>query len=222
MQHISLGPLEGSSDFDAFVDFALPEGRKIYVWAYLQTGDVTVYGNPAAFTSKGCNPPEITSVEPQPATYLDEIRIHGKYFGTNEAMVSIRMDADVPLTFFSDTLIKFEVPLFLSHQYNDLVLNIMGEKMTHPFEIFPPRIDRLSKRVVVRNDTLEIYGEYFKPHLLYQTVKMDGHVCKRVEAQHDHIRIIVPWDLDTARYYRVQAIIGDMVAESRDSVFVPH
>jgi hypothetical protein len=221
-QQISLGPLDKASAFDAFVDFALPEGKKIYVWAYLKTNDLEVYGNARSFTSEGCNPPEIISVDPQPATYLEEISIHGRYFGTNEKLASITLKTDAQVTFFSDTLIRFQVPIAVDKQVSDLILDIMGQEVTVPFEIYPPQIHSLSRKVLPRKDTLDIFGEYFNPNTYFQVVRMDGHTCKRVFSEPNTIRIIVPEDLDTARYYRIEVVVGEMSAVSKDSVFVPH
>ncbi len=219
-QVVHLGPMENASDFESFVDFGMPAGKTLYVKAFAICGDLTVYSPVDQFVSQGCHTPEITAITPSPATYKQEISIQGKYFGSNDRLVDVTLYTDIQKTYFSDTLIKIEVPVQLTTKINEVTVDVMGMKATGTLELYPPVVSHISPGQVALKDTLDVYGDYLKPYPYFQDVLIGDTKCQVISPEKEHLRVLVNPLIETGKYYHVKVIIGDMSSVSPDSVYV--
>jgi len=219
-QVVHMGPMDGEDDFEVFVDNCLPPGDSIFVRSFAVSGDITAYGPVTGFVSEGCKLPAITAVTPSPVTYKEELSIYGENFGTNSRLVEVTLSDNIAIRYFSDTLIRVEVPVQLTTQHNEVTVDVMGMKATGTFELYPPVISHISPAEVSLGDTLDIYGDYLKPYPYFQDVYLGSEKCFITFAEKEHVRVLVKSGIVTGRYYHAKIVIGDMNTTSPDSVYI--
>lgn len=99
------------AEFSMEIRNDLEIGRFYLIRAYIQTEQLTIYGNEVLFQSLGSRVPVLTSVQPAQGSWGDTITVRGKFLSRDTTNgVAFLGEVPVPVISASDSLASFVIP----------------------------------------------------------------------------------------------------------------
>jgi hypothetical protein len=147
----------------------LIEGTRYFVRAFVQTAELTIYGNEVSFISMGSLAPVISGFTPTSGFEGTEITVRGSHFSGGLQGNIVRIGSKTcPVLEATDSVLKILLPLTPDYQLGEvgdfrISVTTAGRTATSDadFSILGPRFRSLSKTSGRVGDLLSLYGEYF-------------------------------------------------------------
>ena len=189
---------KSQTNLEYFVATGMEKDVVYYFRSFVRSDKDRIFGETLSFKSTGGAPPVIESISKEMAYLGDTLEVKGQYFKDTKFQTKVKLgDAEAPILFLSDTLIRCIIPHHMSSFQSDLIVKLGDrESSFSKLTLFTPVIDKMEPLFGIIGDTITLQGNHFDKVLERNKVLFGDVEAQIIEASRKEIKAIVPLDIE--------------------------